>query len=140
MCIHSVGKGEKMAEGTFATVINCMDGRTQEPVTTWMKNKFSVDYVDTITIPGADRALTRGSFDEVKALKEMVGISVNKHGSQVVAIVGHHDCAGNPVDKEMHVKEIKQAMEKVDSWGYNIGIVGLWVDESWQVEVIGVLE
>jgi hypothetical protein len=35
-----------MAEGKFATAVNCMDGRTQQPVLGWAKEKFQVDYVE----------------------------------------------------------------------------------------------
>jgi hypothetical protein len=32
-----------MAQGNFATAINCMDGRTQEPIINWAKKEFNVD-------------------------------------------------------------------------------------------------
>lgn len=34
---------------SFYTVINCMDGRTQLSENEFLRNKFGVDYVDTIT-------------------------------------------------------------------------------------------
>ncbi len=37
---------------SFCTAINCMDGRTQLPVIEFLKNKLSVEYVDTVTEPG----------------------------------------------------------------------------------------
>ena len=41
----------------FATAINCMDGRAQEPVIEYMKKSYGVDYVDMITEPGPNRIL-----------------------------------------------------------------------------------
>ena len=35
---------------TFATAINCMDGRVQIPVIEYLKKEFKVDYVDMILI------------------------------------------------------------------------------------------
>jgi len=34
-----------MVSGKFGTVINCIDGRTQAPVSDWIKENHSVDYV-----------------------------------------------------------------------------------------------
>ncbi len=44
-----------MASDKFGTVINCIDSRTQLPVSNWIKENYSVDYVDTITEPGPDK-------------------------------------------------------------------------------------
>ena len=41
-----------MAEGTFATAINCMDGRVQLPVIKFLQERFKAEYVDIISEPG----------------------------------------------------------------------------------------
>ena len=38
----------------FGTAINCIDGRTQEPVIDFMKQKYNIDGVDMVTFPGVD--------------------------------------------------------------------------------------
>jgi hypothetical protein len=38
----------------FGTAINCIDGRTQEVVIDYMKQKYDIDGVDMVTFPGAD--------------------------------------------------------------------------------------
>ncbi|MGB3082317.1 MAG: carbonic anhydrase, partial [Candidatus Omnitrophota bacterium] len=43
---------------SFATAINCIDGRAQKPVTEFAIRKFKVDYVDLITEPGPDKVLS----------------------------------------------------------------------------------
>jgi hypothetical protein len=125
-----------MAEGKFVTAINCMDGRTQQPVSVWMREKFGADYVDTITEPGADKALTDSPQWQVDSIKARTLISVNGHGSDIIAIVSHHDCAGNPVSKEQHLEMTRKAVEVVASWNLPVRILGLWVGEDWSVEVI----
>jgi len=60
---------------------------------------------------------------------------MSAHGSTTIAIVGHDDCAGNPVSKEMHLEQIKQCVQIVSSWGLS-RILGLWVNERWEVEVV----
>lgn len=119
-----------MAEGTFVTAINCMDGRVQEPVIKWMKSKYEVDYVDMITEAGPNKYLLDGNEDQVNSLKSKVDISYSKHGSKVLAMVGHHDCAGNPVNKEEKAAQIKQAIKKINTWGFDMEVLGLYVNET----------
>ncbi len=122
--------------GKFGTVINCMDGRVQEPVTQWLKEKHQLDYVDVITEAGPDKMLATEFIGPVEYIKNKVEISVSKHGSQVIAIAGHHDCAGNPVTSEEHCEHIKQAVAVLRSWNFPVTVHGLWVDEHWQVHVV----
>lgn len=125
-----------MAQGTFATAINCMDGRVQESVIDWMKSTYQVDYVDMITEAGPNKYLLEGSEDQVGSLKTKVDISYSKHGSKVIAIVGHHDCAGNPIDKEEKIAQIKQSIKKIQTWGFEMEVIGLYVNDQWKVEKV----
>ena len=125
-----------MSHGKFATAINCMDGRTQEPVSKWIKTKFGVDYVDTITEPGPEKIIAMGIQPNLDSIKTRVRISVDKHGSRNVALVAHHDCAGNPVSKEQHVEHVKQSADVVRSWGLPVKVYTLWVDGNWCVQEI----
>ncbi len=123
-----------MSEGKFATAINCMDGRTQLPVNEWIRREYHVDYVDTITEPGPIKILSDNK--DVGSIKKRVLISVGKHGSSNIAIVGHHDCAGNPVDKATQLAHIAGAIKTIVSWDLNVNVVGLWVDENWRVNKV----
>ena len=126
-----------MAEGAFATAINCMDGRVQHPVAEFLKKKYKVDYVDTITEPGPDGILAANQDKAaIESIKRRVGISTGRHGSKHIAIVGHHDCAGNPVDKETHLAHIRSAIKTVKSWGVKEEVIGLWVDDKWKVSEV----
>ncbi len=125
-----------MAYGTFATAINCMDGRVQEPVIRWMKERFKVDYVDMITEPGPDKILTTGPTDAVQAIRRRVDISLRAHGSRVFAVVAHHDCAGYPVSKQQHLAAVGKSVDIIRSWDGTVRVLGLWVDETWQIEVV----
>ena len=123
-----------MAEGKFGTAVNCMDGRVQEQVVAWMKENFGVDHVDMITDPGPDGILACGKTEGIENIRKRVLISVNAHGSKCLAIVGHHDCAGNPCSKEEHLKHIKASLETIGSWDLPLELVGLWINEEWKVE------
>ncbi len=126
-----------MAQGAFATAINCMDGRVQHPVAEFLKKKYKVDHVDMITEPGPNELLAANRDKAaIESVKRRVGISTEKHGSKHIAIVGHHDCAGNPVDKETHLAHIRAAIETVKSWGVKAEVIGLWVDDTWKVSEV----
>ena len=126
-----------MAHGKFGTAINCMDGRAQVPVINWMKEKFSLDYVDMITEPGADKVVGEGWFEKVTEIKHKIKISVNAHGSRIVVVAGHDDCAGNPVTPAEHKKHIKDGVEAVLSWGFPLEkVIGIWLNKDWKVEVV----
>lgn len=122
----------------FATALNCIDGRTQVPVINWLKDNFFVNYVDLITTPGMDKVLSQGHWAEVNRLRENVIVSITAHNSQVVAVVGHYDCAANPVSDCEHFQDIIAATNIVKSWCFPVTVVGLWVDKNAQVHLISI--
>jgi len=126
-----------MNHNIFATAINCMDGRVQIPVIEWLKRLSGVDYVDMITEPGPERLLAEG-IDQaaIESIKKRLGISITRHNSKTVAIVGHHDCAGNPADQETQQEQIAMAIEVLKSWSFEVRIIGLYVDESWEIHEV----
>ena len=123
-----------MAKGKFATSVSCMDGRIQIPLTNWIKENFSVDYVDTITEPGIDKQVADNT--DLESIKTKVGISINKHESELIVVSGHYDCAGNPVSNEEHITQIKKGMEVISSWNLGVKVVGVWVDDTWKINTV----
>ena len=121
----------------FVTAINCMDGRVQLPAIEWMKKKYNAVYVDMITEPGPIKILDENeNIFLVESIKNRIDVSVNKHLSRVIAIIGHYDCAGNPVEKDIQIKQIESSIKLVSSWNFNADIIGLWIDENWEVSVV----
>ena len=123
-----------MAEGKFATSITCMDGRIQLPLTKWIKENYSVDYVDTITEPGMDKKIAENQ--DLESIKFKANISINAHKSGIIVVSGHYDCAGNPVSDEQHIEHIKKSIETISSWNLGVKVIGVWVDETWNVQTI----
>lgn len=118
----------------FGTAINCMDGRTQLPVIEFLKNNFGVDYIDIITEPGPNKILAEHKDrSSIESIKRRVEVSIMRHGSKLVAVAGHHDCAGNPADKDAQMDQIRTACKIIEQWGFNILVVGLFVDKDWTV-------
>lgn len=119
---------------TFATAINCMDGRVQIPVIEYIKQNYGVDYVDMITEPGPNRILADNDDRTViTSIEKRVLISIDRHKSRLIAMVGHHDCAGNPSDKKTQLAQIISAVNTIKFWNFDAKVIGLWVDENWRV-------
>jgi carbonic anhydrase len=126
-----------MSDKKFATAINCMDGRAQLPVIEFLKKKFGVDHVDVITEAGPIKALADDADKETLAsIRRRILVSVDKHHSQAIAVVGHHDCAGNPVGEAEQRRQIVRSAAVVRSWAPAAEVLGLWVNEDWQVEEV----
>ena len=135
--VLEIKKMIRMSPKTFVTAINCMDGRVQEPIINWMKQQYKADYVDMITDPGPIKNLAENTPSSInKSIKNRLDISINKHGSRFIAVIGHYDCAGNPVDKETQITQIKNSMNTIKSWGFPATIIGLWIDQNWTVHKI----
>ena len=113
-----------------------MDGRVQAPVTDWLKNYLGIDFIDVITEPGPDRIISCHRQNIVRALKEKCSFSIRGHGSNVLAIAGHHDCAGNIVKDGVHRCQILESVAVIASWGFGVRVIGLWVDEKYDVHLI----
>ncbi len=123
----------------FATTINCMDGRVQEPVLKKLKEQFDVKNVDMITAPGPNLVLSENKEEHlVKSIKESLGVSVNEHGSSKIALVAHFDCAGNPKNKKGQIEDVKKSISRINEWGFNVKILGVWVNSSWKAEILDI--
>lgn len=119
---------------TFCTSIHCMDGRIQEPTIRFLREIFSVDYVDTITEPGPCKILAE-NLDQglIDSIINRVNISVNKHGSQLICLSGHYDCAGNPVEKQIQIEQVKISLGFLKGRYPGLKIIGIWIDDQWRV-------
>ncbi|MFA8341894.1 MAG: carbonic anhydrase [Rhodothermaceae bacterium] len=116
----------------FCTVVNCIDGRVQIPVTKFLQNRFNVDYVDSVTEPGPPLVISENK-SEVKSILNRIDVSVKNHNSRGIAIAGHFDCAGNPTDEKTQIEQIKKSVEFLKTHFSNLEIIGLWVDEKQKV-------
>lgn len=126
-----------MSHGKFATLITCMDGRVQDAGNNFMKNSFDSEYVDVITEPGPNKILADNVLVHiVEDIFNRIEISVSSHGSSVIAIVGHFDCAGNPADKAAQSVHTTKAANLVKSKYPDKKVIGLWIDKDFKTAEI----
>lgn len=118
----------------FCTSIHCMDGRIQEPIIRYLKEIHNVAYVDTITEPGPCKILAENKDKIlVNSIIKRCEISMEKHGSKLIAISGHYDCAGNPCNEEIQKEQIKDAIAFLKIRYPEMKIIGLWIDKEWNI-------
>jgi hypothetical protein len=119
---------------TFCTAINCLDGRIQLPVISYLRERFGVEYVDVVTEAGP-AGLLSGPADgaRVQGIYECVTLSLERHQSRGLAVVAHHDCAGNPVPAATQQRQLRACLPLLRERFPAISVVALWVDEHWQV-------
>jgi len=122
---------------TFATALNCMDGRAQLPVSEAVRSLFGVSHVDTITGPGIVRFLAEEpDSSETRAALSNVRISVDKHGSRAIAVAAHQDCAGNPCSDGAQQEQLRRAVAFLKDRFAVCKVVGLWIGTDWAAKVL----
>lgn len=128
----------------FITALNCMDGRTIEPLLKYFQKKLKLQnlYIDMITEPGMDRFLK--TKENIYKLEQKIKISLINHDSNYIIVAGHYDCAGNPVSDEEHKSDIINSvnslyiflLEKNFFNKSSLSIVGVYIDKNWEVEEV----
>lgn len=131
----------------FGAALACIDGRT-ESLSDYVKQTYGLRWVDRINRPGMDALLgTRTPWwnllrrISIWLVKRELFISVHHHGSRIIPVSGHLECAGNPVSEEEHRTHIKRACEVVRGWNLpsDVKVVGLLVHNKtgvWKVEEV----
>lgn len=136
--------------GTFATAVGCMDGRVQDPVAAFAKDKWGVDYVDAITEAGLVKHFaepheegphthphTQHILETIKM--KVIDVSVQKHNSRGIVVHGHTECAGNPVSDEQQRADILAATSVIREMEPGVEVVPVFLTPSepmWKVEVL----
>jgi hypothetical protein len=122
---------------SFCTAVNCMDGRVQLPVIRYLQGRFNVEHVDSVTEPGPNLLLAKRTDEGVvQSILRRICISVDKHSSVAIALAGHYDCAGNPATQQEQKQHVAAGIEFLRRQYPDITIIGLWVDESWEVHEV----
>ena len=125
---------------SFGTAVNCMDGRVQLPVNEYLQERYGVEFVDTITEAGPVRILSNRMDPAIGGILGRVEISVTEHGSTLIAVVAHADCAGNTVSGEEQRRQIGESARFLAERFPAATTVGLWVGEDWNVEHVCAIE
>lgn len=110
-----------------------MDGRPQRKVSDFLSISFGVRHLDTITTAGIVKHLAEDT-EQTATILSNLDISVAKHGSRHIAVVAHHDCAGNPITDGAQRHEVARSVTRITGIYPDADVIGLWLDEHWIVE------
>ncbi len=122
---------------TFCATINCLDGRTQQPVVNYLMQRFNVKYVDMLTDAGPLGILTKAPESERALLfQERVDTVIRVHDIKELAITGHWDCRGNPVPRETQIEQMGDVVRQYRKLYPQLTIIGLFVGEEGDIEEI----
>lgn len=126
----------------YGTAINCMDGSVQGAVRKFMKRKYGLTHVDKITAKGPVRKLSQKVDREdlrhlywMLEVTDMLKTSIENHGSRIVAIAAHHQCAGNPTTRKRQIKQLRRARRTVEKiirsfrLNFEVKIILLWIND-----------
>jgi carbonic anhydrase len=119
----------------FATCLNCIDGRVQIPVIDWITKNYDVNYVDMITEPGMDNIISDKNQDISEIYRKM-SVTIAKHNSEIIFIVGHYDCAANPVSEKTHKKQISRSVKIINDYQLFKQVIGIWVTGEFSIEKV----
>ena len=61
-----------------------------------------------------------------------IDISVKKHGSRHIFVVGHDDCAGNPLKRSEQEQQLRIVVSRIHGVYQNCQVTALYVDDQWQ--------
>ena len=96
----------------FCTSIQCIVGRIQDPIIKYFIENHHIAHVDVTTETGLRKILAMNNDRiSVNSIIKRNEISIKKHGSKLIAISGHHDCAGNPCDEEIQKQQIRKPIK-----------------------------
>lgn len=112
-----------------------MDGRPQRKVADYLSTTLGVRHLDTITTAGLVKHLAEDT-GQTEVLLENVGISIKAHGSNKIAVVAHHDCAGNPTSDRVQKQQVAAAVSRLTGIHPHAEVIGVWLNEQWIVERI----
>jgi hypothetical protein len=114
-----------------------MDGRVQLPVIEYLMKTLGVEYVDSITEAAPVRWLADAPDSEItRSVMSRIAVSARRHGTKTVAIVAHHDCAGNFHTKQEQLGQLARAVAYIAGTFPDLTVAGLWVDERWEVSEV----
>ena len=100
-----------------------------------MRRKYGVDYVDLITEPGPERALTDPTQAGVQtAIHRNARFSVEGHDAELIAVTAHDDCLGNDADSGTRLAQLLAAQRLLIDWDLGVDVIALWVRMDGKVE------
>ncbi len=83
----------------FGVAVTCIDGRTHEPITRWVRQHAGVHYVDLVTEPGADATLADCPQSSCDSILRRLGEGCGECAAELCRLVPVNELErGEPVE------------------------------------------
>tara|TARA_B100000745_G_scaffold268595_1_gene194730 strand:- start:2686 stop:3240 length:555 start_codon:yes stop_codon:yes gene_type:complete len=116
----------------FAGAVWCMDGRDKKAVQDYAQGLFVDSVCDG---PGTVGVLADVGHPKhalfVQKLRDQLPVSIGNHGSEIIFVSGHAECAGHPVDDVRHKEDILKATALVRSILHELNYTTITVIPLW---------
>jgi hypothetical protein len=120
----------------FGVAYSCVDGQARDATIPKLKSRFGLDHIDEITDLGIVGVLANASKEQLVTFKHKAEALIKGHEAEVLYIVAHSDCLGNPLPYEVQTLQVKKVIQIIESWylvapsGNYVRIVGVFADKS----------
>jgi hypothetical protein len=130
-----------------AIVITCAEPRHHVPevrlfedVLEKLRNDYGVEMAYKIALAGADGILSRGHDAHKKTMIDQVELLISAGSPVAIAVIGHEDCAGNPVSNEEHCADIQCSCNVLTGVCKEIPVIGFFAkrtdDRTWHLDSV----
>jgi predicted metal-dependent phosphotriesterase family hydrolase len=120
----------------FAVALSCIDGRIQRPVNDFLLETFDVAYLDTITRAGMVKYLTSSYDPATASIVVDLESAIRAHSPMKLALVAHHECAGNPIADEDQQRQLRDGVAHFRRRYPDMEVTGIWIAEWLSVGVL----
>jgi hypothetical protein len=103
-----------------------MDGRIQDSVTAFLRDRFQTQWVDVVSEAGPVSSIAQGDSVISKAVYKRVQLSIDAHQSCGIALVAHEDCAAVPGDLAHKTPIALRAAERLRAMFPEMEVIALW--------------
>ena len=121
----------------FAALIDCTSKAMGWEFFPYLREKLKVDYVDLIVPPKPNEVvLLFENKSIIETLKIKLLLSIQKHETALLVLVGDPSCKGKELPLEQFKKHVLQAAKLIKAWRLPVTILGLWQHKDQKIQEI----
>lgn len=125
---------EQASRSGNATILYGAHQDVQQNVVEWLNTCLGIDQFDHLTEPDVQRAVKNQCDESIANLRTQLAHSIHENDSDIIAVVGHH--SENDADAHRPFDSMHKTMSSVATWQTQARVVGLWVNESGQIDML----
>lgn len=117
-----------------ATVLYSVSQGVQHEVAEWLNTCLGINQFDHMTQKDLQQVTKTKCDKSIADLRNKITSSVETHGSDIVAVVGYD--GDGEAQPHRTFENMHMTMSSVASWQTDVRVIGLWVNESGQIDML----